>query len=471
VSASTERGGAAPIAPRPAPLGPERRGERPSRPGWGLREQRGDIQGLRGVAVLLVIGVHAAGFPRSGFIGVDIFFVISGFVIASRLLGEAEGTGSISIPRFYARRFQRIAPAALLTLGAVVAAASLLPGVRRASVLVDALWAALGVGNIRMILMPGEREGGFLQVSPIGHFWSLAVEEQFYLLLPLGLVLAWRLGARRGAARRWVLGAGVTGSGAAFALAVGDVALQGDAAYYSTTGRAWELGAGVAVAILAPRFRALGTGARSALGFGGLIALEIAAVGWLQQAYPLPAGLLPVGGAAALIIAGTGGTSVVTRAFSHGWLRWIGDRSYSLYLWHFPILVFMLVVQPTGRWDVIAESLVLTLLVASLSYRFVERPASAMFRHDAAAGAGPSGSRRMGGRPTAGTTPPTGPAADRRSASPVVGLDGSGGSASVPVVGLEPTSPLGQSILSAPRLPFRHTGPLDAPAGSDPTTD
>jgi peptidoglycan/LPS O-acetylase OafA/YrhL len=399
VSASTEPDGDAPNDRPSASLAPERDPGRSSRAGRDRQERRGDIQGLRGVAVLLVIGVHAAGFPRSGFIGVDVFFVISGFVIANRLLAEAEGTGSISIPRFYARRFQRIAPAALLTLAAVVAAASLLPAARRASVVVDAVWAAFGGGNIRMILMPGEREGGFLQVSPVGHFWSLAVEEQFYLLLPLGLVLAWRLGSRRGAAHRWVLGTGVTGLCAALALAVADVALGGDAAYYSTTGRGWELGAGVVLAILAPRFRPLGPGARSVLAFGGLIALEIAAVGWLQEAYPLPAGLIPVGGAAALIIAGSGGTSVLTRALGVGWLRWVGDRSYSLYLWHFPILVFMLVAQPTGRWDVIAESTVLTVAVAALSFRFVERPASAMFRQGGRSAGRPSDPRMARKRP------------------------------------------------------------------------
>lgn len=145
----------------------------------GRSGRRHDIQGLRGVAVLLVIGVHAAGLPRSGFVGVDIFFVISGFVIANRLLDEAERTGSISLACFYARRFRRIAPAALLTLGAVAVAATFLPAARRASVLVDTLWAAVGAGNLRMILVPMERDGGFPHVSPVGPFWSLGVEEQF----------------------------------------------------------------------------------------------------------------------------------------------------------------------------------------------------------------------------------------------------------------------------------------------------
>ena len=344
-------------------------------------ERRADIPGLRGVAVLLVIGVHAAGFPRSGFVGVDIFFVISGFVIANRLLEEAERTGSISLPRFYVRRFQRIAPAALLTLGAVALAATVLPAARRASVLADTLWAAAGGGNLRMLLAPAERQGGFLQVSPVGPFWSLGVEEQFYAVLPVVLLSAWCIGARRQAAYRWVLGAAAAGVAASLALAAAAGLSDPDAAYYSTAARGWELGIGVVLAILAPRFRRLGTRARSVLGFTALAAVELAAVAWQQGSYPLPAGLVPVGGAAALIIAGTGGTSSVTRVFASAPLRWVGDRSYSLSLWHFPILVFMLVAQPSGRGDVIAESLVLTVIVASLSYRFVERPVSALFRH------------------------------------------------------------------------------------------
>jgi peptidoglycan/LPS O-acetylase OafA/YrhL len=347
--------------------------------------RRGDIQGLRGVAVLLVIGVHAAGFPRSGFVGVDIFFVISGFVIANRLLEETERTGRISLPRFYARRFQRIAPAALLTLGAVAVAATFLPAARRAAVLADTLWAGAGGGNLRMILVPAERQGGFLQVSPVGPFWSLGVEEQFYVLLPIVLLIAWWIGARRNAAHRWVLGAAVAGVGASLALAAAGALSDADTAYYSTAARGWELGIGVVLAILAPHFRRLGPRARSVLGITALVALELAAVAWLQESYPLPAGLLPVGGAAALIVAGTGGTSSVTRAFASPPLRWVGDRSYSLYLWHFPILVFMLVAQPSGHWGVVAESLVLTVILASLSYRFVEQPVSALFRRPRAA--------------------------------------------------------------------------------------
>ncbi len=377
--------------------------------------RRGDIQGLRGVAVLLVIGVHAGGFPRSGFVGVDIFFVISGFVIANRLLDETERTGAISLPRFYARRFQRIAPAALLTLGAVAVAATFLPVARRASVLTDTVWAALGVGNLRMILVPAERGGGFQQVSPVGPFWSLGVEEQFYALLPIVLLIAWWIGVRRNAAHRWVLGAVAGGVGASLALAAVAGLSDADTAYYSTAARGWELGIGVVLGILAPHFRRLGPRARSVLGFTALVALELAAVTWLQESYPLPAGLLPVGGAAALIVAGTGGTSAVTRVFASAPLRWVGDRSYSLYLWHFPILVFMLVAQPSGHWDVIAESLILTVVVASLSYRFVERPVSALFRPRAlgpaeAAAVSTGGGTRSPGAPHA--------AASRRRGSP-----------------------------------------------------
>lgn len=219
-------------------------------------------------------------------------------------------------------------------------------------------------------------------------------------MLPILLLLAWWVGARRHATHRWMLGTVVAGVGASLALAAAAGLSDADAAYYSTPARGWELGVGVILAILAPRFPRLGSRVRTVLGFAALVALELAAVAWLQESYPLPAGLLPVGGAAALIVAGTGGTSSVTRAFGSAPLRWVGDRSYSLYLWHFPILVFMLVAQPSGHWDVVAESLVLTVIVASLSYRFVERPVSALLRRPGPAVAADPAP----GRPRAGTS-------------------------------------------------------------------
>jgi peptidoglycan/LPS O-acetylase OafA/YrhL len=247
-------------------------------------------------------------------------------------------------------------------------------------VYVDALWAAVGGGNFRMILMPSERWGGPYVVSPVVHFWSLAVEEQFYLVWPVVMLLAWAIGRRRGVPRRWTLGAALTATCTSLALGVWGALVDPAAAYFSSAARGWELGVGVALAILVPHLERMTPLARSVLAFGGLAALELAAVAWMQQAYPAPAGLVPVLGTAALIAAGTGGTSLVTRVLGTRALGRIGDLSYSLYLWHFPVFVFMVVLQPSGGWDVLAESFVLLVLLAWLSYRFVERPVLRWFR-------------------------------------------------------------------------------------------
>lgn len=343
--------------------------------------RRADIQGLRAIAVLFVITFHSVGFFRAGFIGVDMFFVVSGFVITNRLLSDAERTGTVSLARFYGRRFQRIAPAAFVTLSSVaIAATLLLPQPRRASVYLDTLWAAMGAGNFRMILMPSERTGGVHLVSPVVHFWSLGVEEQFYLVWPLLLLLAWMVGRRHGAPHRWVFWTALTASGVSLLIGAWSTSVDAGAAYLSPVARAWQLGVGALLAILTPQLERLAPRFRSMLAFGGLAAIELAVVSWTQEMYPVPGGLLPVAGAAALIAAGTGGTPLVNQLLGTRALRRIGDLSYSLYLWHFPVFFFMLIAQPSGGWDVVIESLVLTALLSWLSYRFVERPVLRLFR-------------------------------------------------------------------------------------------
>lgn len=358
--------------------------------------RRGDVQGLRAIAVLLVIGVHSVGLPRGGFAGVDIFFVISGFVITLGLLREAEATGRISLRRFYARRMQRIAPAALVTLLlTALAAAALLPASRAASVAKDAGWAAIGAENVWLTASGAAQSATTSSdVPPLAHFWSLAVEEQFYLVWPLLLLLAWRVGVRRGAPQRWVIGIAATASIASLALGAWVSMTDARAAYFSTLARGWELGAGCLLAVLAPRLERMPRKARLALAFGGLIALEIGCVVWTQESFPVPAALFPVAGAVAVLAAGTGGEPVaITTVLQHPALRRVGDLSYSLYLWHMPVFVLMVVAQPRAGWDVLAESLSLTALLAWLSWRFIERPVLRRFS---------SGSALVEGSPASG---------------------------------------------------------------------
>src|SRR6184192_439573 len=146
---------------------------------------RADIQGLRAFAVLAVIGSHLAGWPTGGFVGVDIFFVISGFIITSLLLRVKEETGTISFAGFYQRRVRRILPAALTVLTATVLAAfAVLPKGRAAETLTDGIWALLFSGNWRFAVGGTDYFQEGQPPSPLQHFWSLGVEEQFYFVWP-----------------------------------------------------------------------------------------------------------------------------------------------------------------------------------------------------------------------------------------------------------------------------------------------
>ncbi|HEX6701459.1 MAG TPA: acyltransferase family protein [Gaiellaceae bacterium] len=289
---------------------------------------RDDIQGLRAFAVLLVVLGHAGvPFLPGGFVGVDVFFVLSGFLITGLLLAEAERRGTISIAGFYARRARRILPAAALTLLVTdVAAHHLLNFLRAREVVSDSLWAAAFGANVHFA-----REGSdyFAQAqppSPLLHFWSLSVEEQFYVVWPTIVAL---FVLRR---RLPLLVVAATLGVASLAWSVHSTSA---AAYYSTAARAWELALGACLAIARPRVPTLAR-------WIGLAAIGVAAVGFSGATrFPGYAALLPAAGAALVIAAGGG------RLLSIAPLRYIGDRSYALYLWHWPVLV--IAVQYVGH--------------------------------------------------------------------------------------------------------------------------
>src|SRR4051812_25913666 len=213
---------------------------------------RGDVEGLRGVAVLLVVVFHAVGrLVPGGYVGVDVFFVLSGFLITGLLLDELRRTGRVSLPGFYARRVRRLLPLSALVLACtVVASALLLPPIDRADVGGDVSSAALGVANWHFAWQSAQYLGG-AERSPVLHYWSLAVEEQFYLVWPLLLLLV--AGSAGLVRRRWdiaqrrVVVALVALGGASFVVswAVGG---DGTFAYYGLHTRAWELAAGAGLA-------------------------------------------------------------------------------------------------------------------------------------------------------------------------------------------------------------------------------
>jgi peptidoglycan/LPS O-acetylase OafA/YrhL len=315
---------------------------------------RPDIQGLRAVAVLLVVLNHA-GVPLlgGGYVGVDVFFVISGFLITGWLLRRTERNGRVPFAKFYASRARRILPAATLVL-VVTAIASryLLNYVRALSALHDCIWAAFFAANIHFTQVGTDYFAANSPPSPVQQFWTLAVEEQFYVvwpaLLALGLLVVGpgRRARRtvpvdRAAMRRMSILVAIFVL-ASFAWSVWDTPREPTAAYLSTLTRAWELGVGVLVALTASRLACLPSRIRLLMGWAGLFGIVIAGnVFTSQTEYPGYAALLPVLATALVITGGLGNPvrGAVGAFLGCQPLRLTGDASYSLYLWHWPILI------------------------------------------------------------------------------------------------------------------------------------
>lgn len=310
------------------------------------KQFRPDIEGLRAVAVLAVVLFHA-GVPGfgGGFIGVDVFFVVSGFLITGLLWREASGTGTVRMARFYAGRARRLLPAAALVLVATsMAATLLLPPLRARSVLADAIASALYVGNYRFAAEGTDYLAAETAASPLQHYWSLGVEEQFYLLWPaLILGTAWMLTRSGRGTRSAVPYACVLAVVAAASLMVSLWWTQTMPpwAFFSLPTRAWELAAGGLVALTAAHWRSLPPVCAVLVGWGGL-ALILATCTQLGTATPYPgsAALLPVMGTALVIGAGCAIPDLgVGRLLSKPVMRGIGRLSYSWYLWHWPVLL------------------------------------------------------------------------------------------------------------------------------------
>jgi peptidoglycan/LPS O-acetylase OafA/YrhL len=323
------------------------------------RDRRGDfrpdIEGLRAVAILAVVAYHAglSAIP-GGYVGVDVFFVISGYLITEHLGRELTASGRISFGAFYARRARRLLPSALLVIGVTVAVScALLPPLQAMAVAKDGLANAFYVGNYRYALQATNYLSVSGPVSPLLNYWSLGVEEQFYLVWPALLVaasLVWWHPPRRTRATPQgkpqprfsaiVVGMALLAA-CSLAFSIWLTRANEPWAFFSLPTRAWELAVGGLLALVAPRLRRLPPRWMSGLSWVGIGAIVFSAVVFTAATpFPGTAALVPVAGAAA-VVAGGGVRS------RHGavWLlgRWpmhvIGRVSYTWYLWHWPALV------------------------------------------------------------------------------------------------------------------------------------
>jgi peptidoglycan/LPS O-acetylase OafA/YrhL len=334
---------------------------------------RPDIEGLRGVAVLIVVLFHAglAGIA-GGFVGVDVFFVISGFLITGLLVREHARTGRIALLPFYARRARRLLPAAVVVLVAtLIAALNLVAPLDRPAVGLDGAAAALSIGNIRFALASGDYFATVSSPSPFLHFWSLAVEEQFYLVWPALILLV-----ARGRHPRVVIGMTLVAVvGASFVANVVLTDLAANWAFYSLPTRAWELGLGGLVAIAAGALGRLPRLVTGVLGWIGLAAILVATLTFdATLAWPGVGALVPSLGTAALLADGTGRFGP-NRILVLAPLRDLGKISYSLYLVHWPILVLAPFVVDAPLDDASRIARVgISIGVAALSWALVETP-------------------------------------------------------------------------------------------------
>ena len=330
------------------------------------RNYRPEIDGLRAISVIGVLLFHIGlGFP-GGFVGVDVFFVISGYLITGILLREL-GDGRFSLANFWVRRIRRILPAsAVMVLVTLAAGYAILTPLAYMDLAETAIAQALVVSNFIFA-----RQDGYFTESadftPLLHTWSLAVEEQFYILFPLLLLAAWR------GPRRWLLIGALAIGCASFAWSCYSVSADPKASFFLLPSRAWELMVGALLAAVPRRQTSPRWGeVASAVG----LAMILAAMFAYDRHTPFPgiAAALPVAGAGLVILGNQGTLTLSGRLLALRPMVFVGLISYSLYLWHWPLMVFAkhLVSELDLAWKVALIGA--SFLFATVSWRFVETP-------------------------------------------------------------------------------------------------
>ena len=327
------------------------------------------IQGLRALAAILVTLFHAK-WVSGGFIGVDIFYVISGFLITGLLLREIDRSGTINFKEFYSRRFKRLLPTSFFVL-AITAVVSwmLIPATMRTSLGRDVIAASLYVSNYLFAWWQADYQNLDATPSPVIHYWSLAVEEQFYLVWPLLILLFFTLS--KYLKNRMVLTYLVaTITLASFIFSIYQTENSPIWAFYSLPTRAWELGLG-ALLVLIPPFKT-----RKFIGLIGFVLLIISAF-LFNESTPFPGlnAALPVIGTVLLIATINSWPPFLNDVANSRISQWLGEISYPLYLWHWPLLVLpsTYFARPLEVYERLL-AIAATILLADLTHRFIEEP-------------------------------------------------------------------------------------------------
>jgi peptidoglycan/LPS O-acetylase OafA/YrhL len=372
------------------------------------------LNGLRGLAVIGVVAYHLQlGWARGGYLGVDLFFVLSGFLITTLLLEEWRGTGHVDLAAFWGRRARRLLPALFLVVAAlalyVVCNAAFggpganghldLPGIRG-----DAIATLLYVNNWHLVFAHQSYFAQFSTPSPLQHTWSLAIEEQFYLVWPLLLLLLFRV-TRRGWRQAGVAVTVSLGVLSAVLMAVlFHPGVDPSRVYYGTDTRLFDLMAGAMLAFLAAARPQPGPASRRALHVMGPLAAAVLGVFWvtagtsggLPTTFMFEGGFLLCAALAALVVsdARLAERGAFSRALSWGPLHFVGTISYGIYLWHWPVIVYLTGARTgLGGWQLDLVRVGVTLAVSTASFYLVERPIRRAHLH---------GSVRFWGAPLAG---------------------------------------------------------------------
>lgn len=349
-------------------------------------QYRPDIDALRAVAVGAVVLSHlgVAGFT-GGFSGVDIFFVISGFLITNFLLQRASA-GRISLGEFYLRRARRILPMALLVLAITcLAALVLLNQLKATQVANDAYWAALFLANVHLIQQSTDYFNQGFEQSLVQHYWSLAVEEQFYVVFPLIVILVVALARKFGFAGwqrilTWVIAVGAAGS---LAWAIWQGNSEPATAYFSSATRAYELAIGALLAILLFKRESVPSVRSSTIASVAAVLVMVGSFVALNESLSFPSylALFPTLAAAAFIWANVANVQVpmISKVFQSRPMVYVGKISFSVYLIHWPVIIFTKSLLPefSNTWMFAPAVIAITLALSAAGYKFVEQP----FRH------------------------------------------------------------------------------------------